>query len=53
MSPKRPQLLRTALNVAGVLEQTLTPFRGPETSAPDLLQTCSADRPIWDVIKIE
>ena len=29
------------LNVTGVLEQTLTPFRGPETGAPDLLQTRS------------
>ena len=37
LSPKHPQPLRTALNVAGVLEQTLTPFRGPET----VLQICS------------
>src|SRR6187551_3040134 len=47
LSPKRPQQLRTTLNVAGVLEQTLTPFRGPETGAPDLLQTRSPNCPIW------
>jgi hypothetical protein len=35
----RRQRLPTAPNVADVLEQTLTPFRGAETSAPDLLQT--------------
>jgi hypothetical protein len=30
LTTNRPQQqLRTALNVAGVLEQTLTPFRGP------------------------
>ena len=47
LAPKRPQQLRTALNVAGGLEQTLTPFRGSEPGAPDLLQTRSTDRPIW------
>jgi hypothetical protein len=35
--PNRPQQRRTALNVVRELEQNLTPFRGPKTSAPDLL----------------
>jgi hypothetical protein len=46
LATKRPEQLRTALNVAGVLEQTPTPFRGPETGAPDLLQTRPTDRPL-------
>ena len=53
LSPKHPQPLRTALNVAGVLEQTLTPFCGPRNGcsrfAPD-----SSNRPSnLDAIKIE
>ena len=50
---KRPEQLRRALNVAGVLEQPLTPFRGLETGAPDLFQTRSTDRPIWTLSKID
>ena len=46
LDPNRPQQLPTALNDAGVLEQTLTPFRGAGTGAPDLLQTRSTERPI-------
>ena len=38
--------LRTALNVIRDLEQTLTPFRGPN-GCSNLLQTRSPDRPIW------
>ena len=49
--PNRPQQRRTALNVARVLEQNLTPFRGPKTSAPDLLQTRTSDRPMWTLTR--